>query len=246
MKDGFARAAELIRGSSMTVALTGAGISVPSGIPDFRSPGFGLWERFDPFEYATIEAFLNTPEKFFEFLGQLKDTLSGAKPNGAHAALARLEGLGKLNTVVTQNIDNLHQMGGSRNVVELHGNASRAFCYSCGERFSADDLEGLAVCGVPRCVCGGVIKPDVILFGEALPVAELEKAQDDCRQCDVLLVVGSSLTVAPASLLPQVAAQGGASIIIVNKLGTYMDSRASLVIRDDAAEVLPAIADLLG
>jgi NAD-dependent deacetylase len=238
-------AALLLNRSRMTVALTGAGSSTPSGIPDFRSPGCGLWGKFDPVEVATIDAFLSHPAKFFEFMAPMGEMLRNAEPNPAHIALAELEKRGKLKSIITQNIDNLHQRAGSSNVIELHGNAQTAHCTKCRTAFQTESIMESATGGVPHCECGGVIKPDVVLFGEALPFQAMNQAQRDTLACDVMIVVGSSLTVAPASMLPQAALQSGAHIIVVNLQETYIDSRAHVVLREKVEIALPAILELV-
>ncbi|MEW5945659.1 MAG: NAD-dependent deacylase [bacterium] len=238
------RVAMLIVESRSTVALTGAGSSTPSGIPDFRSPGTGLWEKVDPIEVATIDAFLADPEKFYRFMQPISDLIGRCEPNPAHAALAELEAMNLLKSVITQNVDNLHQKAGSRNVIELHGNGQRAHCLKCRKNYLRDELKSLAGGGVvPYCRCGGVVKPDVVLFGEPLPYDALLQAQSDCEGCALLLVVGSSLTVAPASLLPQTAVRFGAKVVVINLQPTYMDPYAAVVINDRLEEVLPAVVE---
>jgi NAD-dependent deacetylase len=242
MTDLIEAAAALIRESRMTVCLSGAGISVPSGIPDFRSPGSGLWEKVDVLEVATIDGFTRDPSKFFKFMAPVAESLAAAKPNPAHIALADMEKRGLLRSVITQNIDTLHQQAGSATVYELHGNTRSGRCMNCLAVYSAQDMPDRAPDEVPYCRCGGVIKPDVVLFGESLPFEALARAQRDAAACDVMLVAGSSLTVAPASMLPQIAFQNGAQIIIVNLMETYMDQRAAVVLRQSVDTALPAIA----
>lgn len=242
----YEKAAELLGKSRKTVALTGAGISTPSGIADFRSPGCGLWEKIDPIEVATIDSFRRTPEKFLSFMGPLANVIAEAQPNPAHTTLADWERRKLLHSVITQNIDNLHQKAGSVNVLEVHGNAAKAHCFSCGEVANLELLSSTARSGnVPRCECGGVIKPDVILFGESLPFRLLEQAQMDAQTCDVMIVVGSSLTVMPVSMLPQMAVQSGASLIIVNIQPTYIDRRAAVALHEKVEIALPKISELI-
>lgn len=238
-EQSLAQAVSLLRDAKRAVALTGAGISTPSGIPDFRSPNSGLWNKIDPMEVATIDVFLSAPKKFFEFMGPISAKFGEAEPNAAHTALAELESMGRIRGVITQNIDNLHQRAGSANVIELHGNGDHAHCLRCKKEYRAAELEGLMRDGVPRCECDGLIKPDVVLFGESLPVDALDRAQQHCRECDVLLVAGSSLTVMPASFLPQMALQSGARVIVVNLQPTYMDSRADVVMHERVEVALP-------
>lgn len=199
---------DALRESKLAIALTGAGASVESGIPDFRSPG-GLWERFPPEEYATIDAFRSDPERFWGFFLELAKVAAGAKPNRAHVALARLEAMGKLAAVVTQNVDGLHQSAGSRRVIELHGGPNALVCLECGARREVRLAE---VRAAPRCECGEILKPDVILFGEMLPPRALAEAEDLARRCDVLLVVGTSAVVHPAAGIPMIASRAGATI----------------------------------
>ena len=174
--DDAARLADLIRSAGSVVALTGAGISVPSGIPDFRSPGTGLWANVDPMEVAHISVFRREPERFWGFYGQRFATLDGKRPNGAHRALAELERRGLLDAVITQNIDGLHGAAGTRSLIEVHGSIATASCLACGQRVELAEararLEADAG-GVPRCDCGEPLKPDVVLFGELLDEAEM-------------------------------------------------------------------------
>lgn len=196
------------------VALTGAGISVESGIPDFRSPG-GLWERFDPMEYAHIRAFRNNPAKVWTMLKEMDAVITQARPNPAHLALAALEARGLLLGIITQNVDNLHQAAGSQRVVEYHGNAHRFICDTCKGQHPRETLD---FSHTPLfCLCGGLIRPDVVFFGEAIPAAAQAEAEELARDCDLLLVIGTSGEVAPASYLPYTAKEHGA-IIVENNL----------------------------
>lgn len=231
----YYKAANLITGSKMTVALSGAGISTPSGIPDFRSPDSGLWTKVDPSEVASIDSFNKNPSSFFNFLKPLSEKMGNALPNDAHKVLSDWEKVGLLHSIITQNIDNLHQKAGSQNVLELHGNAQKSSCTKCGKYYSHEDLiEKLEISNVPHCDCisGGVIKPDVILFGEQLPLNVLQQSEKDCKDCQLIIVAGSSLTVTPASILPRIALQSGSKLIIINKQKTYIDIRADVVIRE--------------
>lgn len=242
------QAAELVKHSSHAIALTGAGVSTPSGIPDFRSPGSGLWKKVDPFSVASIWGFIEQPQNFYDWVKPLAKLTLTAKPNPAHFALAELEALGKLFAIITQNIDNLHQRAGSQRVLEVHGHLRQATCIRCYHMVDAAPLfEKFIHDGqVPTCeVCGGVMKPNAILFGEMLPVGVMYEADQESRKCDVMIVAGSSLEVAPAADLPAVAKKHGAEIIIVNKGSTYMDSQASVVLRDDVAVVLPRIVQAI-
>ncbi len=206
-------AADLIRRSCRAVALTGAGISVESGIPDFRSPD-GLWARYNPGEYATISAFRRNPAKVWIMLREMDEILVKARPNPAHQALAELEQRGHLLGVITQNVDNLHQEAGSRKVVEYHGNAHRFACLECQKTWPREALDFRRT--PLYCRCGGLIKPDVVFFGEAIPREAQAQADLWAQSCDLLLLIGTSGEVAPANLLPQVAKSRGALILESN------------------------------
>jgi NAD-dependent protein deacetylase/lipoamidase len=239
------RAAGLILAARTGVALTGAGISTPSGIPDFRSPGSGLWGRFDPMEVASLSTFRYHPERFFEWVRPLAESVLEAEPNPAHLALAELERVGHLAGVVTQNIDDLHRRAGSQRVLEIHGHLRQSTCVDCFRRYpSGRLLERFARTGeIPRCpVCSAVLKPDVVLFGEQLPFEVVQEAKQLVANSDLILVVGSSLEVTPASVFPVQALNAGARLIIVNWQPTYLDARADVILRDDAASVLPRLA----
>ena len=241
LEDKIERAAQFIRQSRHMVAFTGAGHSTPSGIPDFRSPESGLWEKHNPMLVASIWAFRLSPKSFYNWIRPMADTLLSAKPNSAHIALADLEKMGYLKTIITQNIDNLHQKAGSRRVLELHGHLREATCVRCYKQVPVDsELEQIIHDGrVPHCACGGVLKPNVILFGEELPIRVLNQAMAEARRCDLILVAGSSLEVTPAADIPFLAVDSGAKAIIVNLQPTAFDSRADLVIHGDVAEILP-------
>jgi len=244
-KERISEVAALLKEARYAVALTGAGISTPSGIPDFRSPGTGLWEQVQPMLVASIWAFRLRPRAFYDWMRPLAHKILEAKPNPAHFALAELERAGRLKAVITQNIDGLHQAAGSQRVFELHGHTRTATCLECGRTVDSGPLIEEFLAGeVPRCKsCGGLLKPDVVLFGELLPADVFFAAQMECEQCDLLLVAGSSLEVAPASDLPLLALEVGAKLVIVNLQPTSLDSRASVVIRQDVATALPAIAE---
>ena len=245
----LSRAARLIGQASHAVALTGAGLSTRSGIPDFRSPGSGLWERHDPMEVASIYAFRRNPDRFYAWIRPLIDKLGLAKPNAAHRALAALEAGGRLKAIITQNVDGLHQRAGSREVLELHGDFLSATCTSCGLVAATEVVleEFVEWAGVPRCAsCAGVMKPNVVFIGEQLPAGVVSDCRAHLRRADVLLVAGSSLEMAPASELPVIVNENGGHLIIVNLGQTHLDGLADLVIRADVVEVLPQIAALCG
>lgn len=239
-------AAGLLRQSSYAVAMTGAGHSTPSGIPDFRSPESGLWTRVDAMAVASIFAFRRRPQDFYDWIRPLARLMIEARPNPAHQALAQLETAGLLRSVITQNIDGLHQRAGSQRVHEVHGHMREATCVQCYQVVPADHFiqEFIEHGKVPRCSCGGVMKPNVILFGEQLPLDVLTAARHDATCCDLMLVAGSSLEVEPAASLPLVALGHGAQLIIINYQPTYLDERADVVIHADVAEVLPRISEL--
>jgi NAD-dependent deacetylase len=226
------------------VALTGAGISTPSGIPDFRSPESGLWESADAFEVASISGFLNSPTAFCEWIRPLARLVLEAEPNPAHNALAELENLGRLKAVITQNIDGLHQQAGSREVLELHGHVRELVCLSCGRAAAtADVFNAFVESGEPpRCAdCRAVMKPTAVLFGEELPSDVMAGAREHVQQADVMLVAGSSLSVTPASELPRMVRSQGGRLVIVNLGPTYADRVADCVLHEDVAEALPRI-----
>jgi len=244
LESDIERAAQLILHARHTVALTGAGHSTPSGIPDFRSPGSGLWEKVNPMAVASIFVFRLQPQAFYDWIRPMVRLMLNAKPNPAHRALAEMEEMGLLQAVITQNIDGLHQRAGSRRVLELHGHMREATCIRCYKVVPARALinKFLADGQVPVCEdCGGVMKPNVILFGEQLLVRVLNEARREAQLCDLMLVLGSRLEVAPAADLPMIARQHGAKVIIVNYQETYLDPQAEVVIHADVAEVLPRI-----
>jgi NAD-dependent deacetylase len=240
-------AAQLIRDSRYLIAFTGAGHSTPSGIPDFRSTDSGLWEKHNPMLVASIWAFRLSPKTFFDWIRPLADTLLNAQPNAAHLALAELEEMGYLKTIITQNIDNLHQQAGSRRVLEIHGHMREATCVRCYKEVVIDPaVEHVIRDGkVPQCECGGVLKPNVVLFGEELPIRVLNRAMDEARRCDLILVAGSSLEVTPAADIPFLAVDRGARAIMVNLEPTGFDPRADIVIHGDVAEILPRFVQAL-
>jgi NAD-dependent deacetylase len=240
-------AAELIRHSKHMVAFTGAGHSTASGIPDFRSPGSGLWEKANPMLVASIWAFRLRPKSFYDWIRPMIPALLNATPNPAHVALAELEEMGYLKTIITQNIDNLHQRAGSRRVLELHGHLREATCTRCYKEVPVDPMieSVLSEGQIPHCECGGVLKPNVILFGEQLPIRVFNAATKEAKRCDLILVAGSSLEVWPAADIPCQAVNNGARSVIVNLQATAFDAQADVVIHDDVTEILPRIVDAL-
>ena len=221
------------------MALTGAGISVESGIPAFRGAQ-GMWDRFDPMEYATIGAFRRDPGKVWRMLAEMLEILERAAPNPAHRGIAELESRGLLRSVITQNVDGLHQAAGSRGVIELHGSARELVCLSCPNRYPTREkvLEGIP----PRCGCGKILKPDIVFFGEQIPRAAMEMAESEAESAAVLLVVGTSAEVSPACDIPLLARRQGALIIEVNPEETVLTrSFSDAHLRESAGTALPKI-----
>jgi NAD-dependent deacetylase len=239
-------AADLFRQSKHPVLLTGAGLSTPSGIPDFRSTGTGLWSRDEPMKVASLSTFRTEPERFFKWFHPLAGQIYNAHPNPAHVALAGLEKAGYKFSIITQNIDMLHQKAGSKTVIEMHGTMKTLTCTQCYHQAeSAPYIDAFIRTGnIPRCpLCGHILKPDVILFGEQLPWDAWFKAQKEAYQCDLMLVIGSSLEVLPVAGLPIQSLDRGAHLIIVNNAPTYINIRADAVFTEDVATIIPAIAE---
>lgn len=238
-----ARLAELIREAGSVVALTGAGISVPSGIPDFRTPGKGLWENVDPMEVAHIDAFHRDTKRFWSFYRPRFADLDGKRPNGAHSVLAELEARDLLDAVITQNIDRLHAKAGSERVVEVHGSIATSSCTTCGSSYPLEsvgeifDNDGVATCAC----CMGKVKPDVVLFGELLPAEPMAEAERLCAGADLLLCIGSSLEVHPVAGLPELTLAGGGKVAIVTQGPTSYDGEAALKLDGDVVEELGAV-----
>jgi NAD-dependent deacetylase len=239
--------AELIREAQPCVALTGAGISTESGIPDFRSPS-GIWAQYDPMEYATISAFRRDPVKVWEFYARRFEVLTHAEPNDGHRALAELERLGYVRAVVTQNIDGLHQRAGSQDVIEVHGSIRTASCPACGEVVSLENVvAALAEEPAPPCPrCGAIVKPDVVMFGELLPEVAIDRAFELAREAGSLLAIGSTLEVYPVAGLPDETLTHGGKLAIVTRGPTPYDGRASVRVDGGAGETLVRLAEALG
>jgi NAD-dependent deacetylase len=235
--------AALIADSGRTVALTGAGISVPSGIPDFRSPGTGLWENVNPLEVATIDAFHRDTKRFWDFYRPRFAALGDVRPNPAHAALAELERRGLLEAVITQNVDRLHRGAGSERVIEVHGSIATSSCTCCGASWELEQVEelfdedGIATC--PGCM--GKVKPDVVLFGELLPAAAMEEARELCEGADLLLCIGSSLEVYPVAGLPELTLSSGGRLAILTQSSTPYDGEAAVRMHGDVVDELSAL-----
>ncbi len=243
--DLLAQARAILQNARHIVALTGAGISTPSGIPDFRSPHSGVWDNADPIKVASIYAFNLDPHPFFDWIRPLAKLTVEAQPNPAHIALAQMEKHGPLKSVITQNIDLLHSRAGSQTVHEVHGHLREATCVGCQKVVPLEPFlpDFIATGIIPMCpTCGNVFKPNVILFGEVLPVNILKQAQADAEQCDVMIVAGSSLQVSPAGDLPLLAKRFGAKLIFVNFSETHLDHLADVVFHEDVVEILPQLA----
>ena len=242
---GISYAADIIKASSNVVVLTGAGISTASGIPDFRSSKSGLWQRFDPFQVASLTSFRYNPEKFFKWIRPLVKDIFEAKPNAAHLAIAELEAQGFVHRIITQNIDALHQKAGSKNVIEVHGTLDTLVCIGCYRKQPTSKYIDayLNRSEIPICPhCGKIMKPNIILFGEQLPVKAWLLANEISKSCDLMIVVGSSLEVLPVASLPMRAIENGAHLIIINHSETYLDERADRVFDRDASIILPILA----
>jgi NAD-dependent deacetylase len=242
------RLAQLIVRSERIIAFTGAGVSTESGIPDFRSPG-GIWSKYDPEDF-TIQRFVSSPEsrRAFWKMSAQGALLAEAAPNPAHYAIADLHSMGKLDCVITQNIDNLHQKSGvpEDRVLELHGNMRRVICLSCRKRFPLPEMLPAVRDGteIPECRdCKGILKPDAVLFGEQLPIVTLREATRRAQKCDLFIVIGSTLTVYPAAYMPTYAIGAGAALAIVNLTQTPLDHEAQVVIRGKAGEIMPGVMD---
>lgn len=240
MKDLIRRAAEDLMAAKRAVALTGAGISVESGIPPFRGKG-GIWERVDPMEFGHIDTFEQDPGKVWRVLiRELKDIIDHAQPNDGHKGLARLEAMGLLAAVITQNVDGLHQMAGNTDVLEFHGNCAWQRCMDCGGKVKTRDVDVSKL--PPLCPCGGVFRPDWVFFGEAIPPMALQRSQQLAMRCDLMLVVGTSAVVHPAAYMPVIARDAGAVIIEINPERTPLTGTISdYLIKGGAGEVMNAL-----
>ncbi|MFX1281841.1 MAG: NAD-dependent deacetylase [Promethearchaeota archaeon] len=247
LEEKIEKLAELILNSKKIVVLTGAGMSTESGIADFRSPGTGLWEKVDPYEYASINSYVSNPTKNLEFMLETGKAIFSAKPNKGHKALTRLQKLGKLEGVLTQNIDRLHQKAKTKNIVEFHGNVMEAKCLSCGAIFPITTMVNQALQGnAPFCErCNGMLKPNAIFFGEPLESSVLAKADQMLKNCDLMIVLGSSLVVYPVAWYPQKAISIGAKLAIINIQETDMDSIADIVIHEKIGEIFPRVVSIV-
>jgi len=239
--------AQLILDSKNIVALTGAGMSTESGIADFRSPGTGLWEKVDPYEFASINAYIAHPAKNLEFMLETGKAIFRARPNKGHKALTKLQRMGKLKGVLTQNIDRIHHRAKTTNIIEFHGNVMEAKCLTCGKIFPITTMVNQVLIGmVPSCEnCRGMLKPNAIFFGEPLESKVLADADDMIKGCDLLIVLGSSLLVFPVAWYPRKAISMGSKLAIINIQETDMDSMAEVVIHDKIGDVFPKVVALV-
>jgi len=235
-----------IKNARRTVALTGAGISAESGLGTFRGKD-GLWSRYDPAVVASIESFTQDPRKFWEFAREVGWIFLTAKPNAAHMALADLEAMKRLDSVITQNVDGLHQRAGSKHVIEIHGNAGRIICTRCNAEYATEKIvDRIAQEDVPTCErCGGSLKPDVILFGESLPKKAFDLALRKMKSTDLLLAAGTSLEVYPAASLPELAKKNGAKIVSIDTGRTSWDNLCDYKVNGPAGEILPRIVQAI-
>jgi NAD-dependent deacetylase len=240
--------AQLLHEAADAVVLTGAGVSVPSGIPDFRSPGTGLWENVDPMEVAHIDAWRRDPDRFWSFYADRFASLVDKRPNEAHLALAELERRGLIRAVITQNVDRLHRLAGTERVIEVHGSIDHSVCLECGGKVSLEQvIEQLrAQPGAPECsACIAPLKPDVVLFGELLPERAMSEAQALAFDADLMICVGSSLEVYPVAGLPAITRGGGGRLVLVTQGATPYDLDADVKLEGDVVEELRAVVAAL-
>jgi len=236
----------LLNASNRIVVFTGAGISAESGIPTYRGAG-GVWTKYDADKYASIDYFRKDPSYYWQFFRDVRhDTMNEAEPSPSHVATVELERQGRLSAVITQNIDGLHQKAGSGRVLELHGNTTRFYCFECRKSYSMPEVKKILDHQLPPLceTCGGVLRPDVVLFGEMLPVDVIDEAQRETQLCDLLVVIGSSLVVYPAANLPYQAKLSGAKLVIINVDPTPLDSVADLCIHCSAGDVFPRAVEM--
>lgn len=244
LSDSIKQAADLIRKHGKACAMTGAGISVESGVPPFRGKG-GIWEKFDPFEYAHIDTFMKNPEKVWNvLLREMKTTLDRAKPNRAHLALADLEKMGFLETVITQNVDGLHQEAGNSDVIEFHGSFASLSCLKCGNKYKMSDITLSTT--PPKCSCGGILRPDCVFFGEMIPREAMRRSEEAASSCRIMLVIGTSATVQPAASIPYLSKRSGCKIIEINPEKTVLSSEISdLFLQGQAGPIMNALVEAI-
>ena len=240
MDDLIKKAAADLAEAKFVTALTGAGASIESNIPPFRGKG-GLWEKYDPMEVAHIDSFMQDPVKVWNLLiKDMKDVIDKAQPNDCHKGLARLEELGKLQTIITQNIDGLHQLAGNTDVIEFHGTFAWQRCIECKTRIETRRVDISEI--PPRCHCSGILRPDAVFFGELIPQDALYRSRQVATDCDVMLVIGTSAMVQPAAMIPVVAKDSGATVIEINPESTVLTGDVSTyLIRGPAGETMNRI-----
>jgi NAD-dependent deacetylase len=241
--DDYQKVAELVKEKGYVIAFTGAGISADSGIPTFRG-GQGLWEKYDPMEYAHIRAFDSNPEKVWVMLREMSEVILSAKPSPAHLALSELETRGFLKAVITQNVDGLHHIAGNNNVIEYHGNHRWLVCMSCSKRTPLSH-ELISVVPYPRCEkCNGVLKPDVVFFGEGIPMLEMIRANEEANRCNIMFIIGTSGVVYPAAEIPYMVKSRGATIVEINISPTpFTSSISDYFFEGTASQILPRILE---
>jgi len=244
MDDLIRRAAKDLAAAGNVAALTGAGISIESGIPPFRGKG-GLWERFDPMEFAHIDALMRVPTKVCKVLiKEMKEILDRAEPNNGHKGLAKLEARDKLKTIITQNVDGLHQAAGSTDVIEYHGTFAWQRCMDCGKKYENREVDVSKI--PPRCDCGGILRPDAVFFGEMIPAEAMWRSRQAATDCDLMLVVGTSAVVQPAAMIPVIAKENGAKIVEINPEKTPLTFEISdYLIMGEAGEVMNRILEAM-
>ena len=241
LNDRIKQAAETVLNFGPVIALTGAGISVESGIPDFRGNN-GLWTRYEPSRYATIDAFMNDPAEVWNMLREMDALVNSAKPNPAHIGLGKMEQKGFLQHIITQNVDNLHQAGGSQNVIEYHGNSSYLSCLHCGNKYTMAEKRQEHL---PSCECGRILKPDIVFFGESIPEEALNLSFQLAKKAGTLLVIGTSAQVSPANSIPSVAAGNLAKIIEINKERTWLTNELTdIFLEGEAGEIITGLVAL--
>lgn len=239
-------AAGLFRNSDHAIAFTGAGISVPSGFPDFRSPG-GIWSKYNPIEVASVQALETNPRGVWEFLLDTSDLIDKVEPNAAHLALAKMEENNLLKGIITQNIDNLHQRAGSFKVIEYHGNFQRFFCHKCGRNFSIEEIRDyIDQYNIPIYCdkCEGLIRPDVVFFGESIPVIAQNESNNLVKNADLAIILGTSGEVEPASILPRKVKMNKGKIIEINLGKTHFSDITDVRFNDSVEKIMPKLADL--
>ena len=244
MDDLIRRVAEDLTAARNVAALTGAGISTESGILPFRGKG-GIWERLDPMEFAHIDALMRDPAKVWRILvKEMKEMVDRAKPNDGHKGLAKLEAREKLKTIITQNVDGLHQAAGNTDVIEYHGTFTWQRCMDCDQKYETCKVDISEI--PPRCECGGILRPDAVFFGEVIPAEAMWRSRQAAADCDLMLVIGTSAVVQPAAMIPVIAKDNGAKIVEINPERTPLtDEISDYLIMGGAGEVMNRIVEAI-